>query len=85
MYNIVYVIPLAAIVLFFTLTLGSRKLKEDEGRTLKLLSGIMMLCLGAILVAVPSMLNNVFVAAGILLFSVITTVAVRTGFKSEKQ
>ena len=85
MYNIVYVIPLAAIVLFFTLTLGSRKLKEDEGRTLKLLSGIMMLCLGAILVVIPSMLNNVFVAAGILLFSVITTVAVRTGFKSEKQ
>ncbi|HYQ47550.1 MAG TPA: hypothetical protein VEP69_00665, partial [Thermodesulfovibrionales bacterium] len=40
LYNIVYIIPLAAIVITFTVTLGARKLTEWEGRKLKLLSGI---------------------------------------------
>jgi hypothetical protein len=46
-YNLIYVLPLAAIVAVFAGTLGARKLSEREGRLLKLLSGVMMLELGA--------------------------------------
>ena len=34
LYNVVYVIPLAAIVIMFTVTLGARKLTTWEGRKL---------------------------------------------------
>jgi hypothetical protein len=37
-------------------TLGRRKLQEKEGRWLKLLSGIVMLGLGAVLIAQPAWL-----------------------------
>ena len=73
LYNIVYVIPLMLIVAIFTITLGSRKLKEDEGRALKLMSGLMMLSLGLILLLAPDMLNNLIAAAGILLATVAVT------------
>ncbi|MFH0863413.1 MAG: glutaredoxin domain-containing protein [Candidatus Altiarchaeota archaeon] len=75
-YNIVYVLPLLAIVLMFTWTLGSRKLKEEEGKALKLLSGIMMALLGLILVFNPNLLNNVAAAAGILVLSIAATAAI---------
>jgi len=39
LYNLIYVLPLAAIVVIFTRTLGARKLDERHGRLLKLLSG----------------------------------------------
>ena len=67
LYNIIYVIPLLVIVLVFALTLGSRKLTEEEGRILKLISGLMMLGLGAVLVIRPQLLNNVFVSIGLIL------------------
>ena len=35
-YNVIYVIPLLAIVIVFTKTMGARKLSEAEGRLLKL-------------------------------------------------
>ena len=35
-YNLIYITPLAIIVVVFSLTLGSRKLGEREGRILKL-------------------------------------------------
>lgn len=66
LYNIVYIIPLAAIVTMFTVTLGARKLTEWEGRKLKLLSGIMMLFLGTVLLVRPALLNNISAAAGML-------------------
>ncbi len=66
LYNVVYVIPLLAIVVLFTVTLGARKLSEWQGRRLKLLSGLMMLFLGLILVIRPELLNNLFAAAGLL-------------------
>ena len=66
LYNIVYVVPLVVIVLLFTATLGSRKLKEEEGRRLKLLSGLMMLGLGSVLLAAPGLLDNVLTALAIL-------------------
>jgi thiol-disulfide isomerase/thioredoxin len=66
MYNFIYVIPLATIVAIFTVTLGSRKLTEWQGRKLKLLSGLMMFFLGLLLLIDPALLNNIFVAAGLL-------------------
>ncbi|MBI4699028.1 MAG: hypothetical protein HY758_09040 [Nitrospirae bacterium] len=76
LYNIVYVIPLSIIVLIFSVTLGAKKLTEWQGRKLKLLSGLMMLFLGLVLIIKPALLNNVFVAFGMLglvlvIFSVI--------------
>ena len=70
-YNLVYVIPLAIMVLVFTFTLGSRKLTEWEGRLLKLLSGSMMLMLGGVLLVKPTLLDNVLIAAGMLVGSVV--------------
>jgi cytochrome c biogenesis protein CcdA len=53
LYNLIYVLPLAAIVAIFARTLGARKLDERQGRLLKLLSGLMMLGLGALLLLAP--------------------------------
>jgi hypothetical protein len=57
-YNVIYVLPLLAIVLVFTRTMGSRKLTESEGRTLKLVSGFMMLGFGLMLLIAPQQLTN---------------------------
>jgi hypothetical protein len=70
LYNLIYILPLLAIVVLFTVKLGSRKLSEREGMILKLLSGVMMLMLGLLLVISPQLLNNVFIAAAILIFAV---------------
>ena len=53
---------LLLIVLAFSITLGSRKLSERQGRLLKLLSGLMMLGLGGILIVNPALLNNLVVS-----------------------
>lgn len=66
LYNVVYVIPLAAIVVVITVTLGARKLTEWQGRKLKLISGLMMLSLGMVLIINPALLNNVLAAAALL-------------------
>lgn len=76
LYNVVYVIPLAAIVILFVVTLGSRKLIEWQGRVLKLLSGSMMLTLGIVLLIRPSLLNNALFSAGLLLLAVVVTAVV---------
>lgn len=65
-YNVVYVIPLASIVLVFTITLGSKKLTEWQGQVLKLVSGLMMLGLGIILLIKPALFNNPIIAGGLL-------------------
>ncbi len=66
LYNLIYVIPLAIIVLLFTYTLGSRKLQPQEGRVLKLVSGLMMLGLGLVLLVDPNQLQNLWVGGGIV-------------------
>jgi thiol-disulfide isomerase/thioredoxin len=66
LYNLVYILPLLAIVLLFTWTLGSHKISEWQGRVLKLVSGMMMLALGLVLLVDPALLNRLPVAAGIL-------------------
>lgn len=78
LYNLIYVLPLAAIVLVFARTLGARKLSEREGRLLKLLSGTMMLELGALLVIAPEWVSRVGVAFGLTAVAVgITWIAAR--------
>jgi len=73
LYNLVYIIPLAVIVLLFALTLGSRKLSEREGRMLKLLSGMMMLELGLVLIVAPDALGNAVVALVLVLIALAVT------------
>ncbi len=75
-YNIVYVIPLAIIVIAFSATLGKRKLTEKEGQTLKLMSGIMMIGLGGTLAMDPTALQNVALAIGLILSSILLTIAI---------
>jgi thiol-disulfide isomerase/thioredoxin len=71
-YNIIYVIPLAGIVLLFSITLGGKKLTEWQGQVLKLISGLMMLGLGLVLLINPALFNNVFVAIGLLIVALST-------------
>ncbi len=75
LYNLIYVIPLFVIVALFVARFGSRKLGESEGRLLKLLSGAMMLGLGAVMLISPMSLNNAGVAIGILFAAVAVTLA----------
>jgi thiol-disulfide isomerase/thioredoxin len=70
LYNAVYVVPLAVIVAAVTVTLGARKLTEWQGRQLKLVSGLMMLSLGAVLIIDPGLLNSIL-ASVLLLAGVI--------------
>jgi thiol-disulfide isomerase/thioredoxin len=70
-YNVIYVIPLAVIVLFFSITLGGKKLTEWQGQVLKLISGLMMLGLGFVLLIDPSIFNNIFVVIGLLAVTLI--------------
>ncbi len=72
-YNVIYVIPLFIIVTLFALTLGARKLQAHEGRLLKLLSGLMMLGLGAVLVLAPQRLSQLSVAFAIILLALTAT------------
>lgn len=73
LYNVVYVVPLLAIVGVFVWTLGSRKLSEQAGRSLKLLSGLMMLGLGLVLLFAPELLANLLIAPLILVAALVTT------------
>jgi hypothetical protein len=75
LYNVVYVLPLFLIVVGFALTLSNHKLTEYQGRVLKLLSGMMMLALGALLILRPDALNTLGGAAGTLAAAIGATVA----------
>jgi hypothetical protein len=72
-YNAIYVVPLAAIVAVFAGTLGARKLTEREGRLLKLLSGLMMLGLGALLLIAPERISQAGIAFGLVALAVLVT------------
>lgn len=73
LYNLIYVVPLAVIVAAFTWTMGARKLGEREGRILKLLSGLLMLGLGATLVVAPDALVRLPVAISLVLGAIVVT------------
>jgi hypothetical protein len=79
LYNAIYVLPLAAVVVAFGVTLGSRKLSEAEGRALKLLSGLMLLGLGVVLVVAPALLQQPWVAVGLLASALAITGALVAG------
>ncbi|MEA1938916.1 MAG: cytochrome C biosynthesis protein [Pseudomonadota bacterium] len=74
-YNVVYVIPLIVIVTVFVFTMGARKLTENEGQVLKLLSGLMMLVLGIVLVIDPTLVENPISAVGLVMGAIIATFA----------
>jgi len=65
-YNLIYVIPLAAIVLIFALTLGRKTFSQLWVRRLKLVSGFMILFLGLILIIKPKLLENISIAFSVL-------------------
>ncbi|MFA5180453.1 MAG: hypothetical protein WC405_03975 [Syntrophales bacterium] len=73
LYNLIYVIPMGIIVLFFVFTTGKRKLTEWQGRVLKLMSGSLMFALGVVLLANPSLMNNIAAATAILIGTVGTS------------
>jgi hypothetical protein len=75
-YNVIYVVPLLAIVIVFTRTMGARKLTESEGRILKLVSGLMMLGFGLVLLFAPNLLTNAL--ASILVLAVAVVLALLT-------
>ena len=75
LYCLVYVLPLFLIVTVFAMTLGQRKLSADEGRLLKLMSGLMMAALGTLLVLAPARLNQLGTTL-ILLAAVLTLTAI---------
>ena len=76
-YNLIYVLPMLAIVALFAFTLGNRKLQEHEGRLLKLLSGMMMLALGLLLLLRPDLLSSPVFAIGAIALAVLLTLIVR--------
>jgi len=85
LYNLIYVIPLLVIVFLFVFSFGSRKLQQSEGRSLKLVSGLMMLVLGLALLIQPSLLNDVVAALGLMLLAVISSVIIIVGKKWQEK
>ena len=70
-YNLIYVIPLTAIVLIFAFTLGKKTFSQIWVRRLKLVSGFMILFLGLILMLKPKLLESVLTAFGVMFGAVI--------------
>jgi thiol-disulfide isomerase/thioredoxin len=75
-YNVIYVLPLLAIVTVFVKTMGARKLTEAEGRLLKLISGFMMLGFGLLLLIAPNMLTNALASILVLAVAVAASLVV---------
>ena len=76
LYNLIYILPLAGIVIFFVATLGSRKLTNWQGRVLKLLSGLMMFCLALVLLINPVLLQNAVFSVLLLIGIIVMTTVV---------
>jgi glutaredoxin len=84
-YNIIRVLPLFAIVVVFTITLGRKKLTQQQGRALKLVSGLMMLGLSAMLLIDPRLLDSLAISLGLMAGSIgvsllLTTVTRKLGY-----
>jgi glutaredoxin len=76
LYNLIYIVPLAVIVVIFTITLGRRQLTEWQGRILKLVSGTMMLVLGGALIFDPTILSNAFVSFFLIIGALVVSAIV---------
>jgi cytochrome c biogenesis protein CcdA len=57
LYNVAYMLDDALMLTIAVATLGRRKLQEREGRWLKLISGVVMVALGAVLLIRPGILS----------------------------
>jgi hypothetical protein len=75
-YNVIYILPLLAIVLVFTHTMGARKLTESEGRILKLISGFMMLGFGLVLLFAPDLLTNPVASIAVLAVAIVIAIII---------
>ena len=73
LYNVIYVLPLLGIVVLVATTLGAKRLNTLQGRRLKLLSGLMMLGLGAILLLEPAWLAQPLVGVGLVAGALLAT------------
>jgi hypothetical protein len=83
LYNLVYVIPLAVIVLLFTLGVARGKLQSLGGRLLKLLSGLMMLGLGLLLLLAPEWLSSPWSTVLIIALALLLTMLFRQRWKED--
>jgi hypothetical protein len=83
-YVSVYMVPMSLIIVIFTITLGSRRLTESEGRALKLLAGVMLGSLGIILVTAPDLLKNPLIVVGVMMIAFVITVIVVSAEKMVK-
>jgi hypothetical protein len=81
LYNLVYVTPLALLVLLFSLGVARGKLQELGGRMLKLLSGLMMLGLGLLLLLVPHWLNSPWSTLLVIALALLLTLLFRRGWR----
>jgi hypothetical protein len=72
-YMIIYMIDEMIIFLSIALSMRASKLKEDQGRFLKLLSGILMVSLAGIMLIRPDFMNEMSVVLGIFLLTLILT------------
>lgn len=77
LYNLIYVVPLAVIVLLFSLGLARGKLQALGGRLLKLLSGLTMLGLGTLLLLVPEWLNSPWSTLLVIALALLVTLMFR--------
>ncbi|MGC9456188.1 MAG: hypothetical protein ACP5DC_01575 [Halothiobacillaceae bacterium] len=77
LYSLVYALPMLVIVGLFAATMGARKLQESEGRTLKLVSGMMLLGLGLLLLVAPQQLSNPGVAMASLAIALLVAAWLR--------
>jgi hypothetical protein len=87
LYNVIYIVPLLAIVVLFAWTMGGRKLQEKEGQRLKLISGSMMLTLGLVLLVNPGLLQNIGATMAVLVVAVgiaLVAIYVEKWLKAEK-
>jgi len=75
-YVVVYLIPMSLIVVAFTVTLGSRKLSDAEGRALKLLAAIMLSGLGVVLIGAPDLVKNPLIVVMLMLAAFVVTAVV---------
>ena len=69
LYNVIYIIPLAAIVLAFAFALGGRRLTEYQARVLKLVSGWLILILALTVLLNPVMLEHPLTSLQVLLIA----------------
>ena len=68
-YMIIYMIDEMAIFLSVVISMRAIKLKEKQGRFLKLISGILMVFLAGMMLIKPSLMNDLSSVMGIFLFT----------------